>query len=509
MSNDLTRPDGALYDDRDRASVVDEVDDILGQVIDGRYEVVSRLGSGGMGFVWEARDVVRGQNVVLKTLRPELVNNEKTAERFLREAMASASIDHENVILVLGHGVTSSYGAYYVMERLVGMDLAAAMRKHGGPLPVELTLDLAEQVASALGAAHARGIIHRDLKPENIYLSEKDGREVVKVLDFGLARLLDAGNKLTETGAVIGTPRYMAPEQCQGEKADPRADVYSLALVMHEMLTARQPYREFGTYEILGKKMFEEMAPPSALDPPVILDPRLEALLMRCLSKAPEPRPADGAQMLEALVALREELRSGAPPVVAPSVRPPVGSERPPAPASVAPPPAPAPEVAKTMAMAHYAAPSSRPEMAAAAPASKRGVPAWAIAIATAVIVVGLGVGAFAGWMWLSQEPVEAAPRQAAPVAPAPPTPTPVVAPAARPAPIVRVTSEPRGAEVRAAGGRLLGETPLEVHIGDDLEDGASVELSMEGYASRVITVSGEVPTAHVMLHPTSEGDGP
>ncbi len=308
MSDDYTRPDGDL-DERARASVVDQVDDILGQTIDGRYEVISRLGQGGMGFVWEARDLVMGgRPVVLKTLRPELVNNEKTAERFSREAMASAAIDHENVIVVLGHGVTKSYGAYYVMERLMGHDLAAAIAKHGGPLPVPRTLEIAIQVASALGAAHERGIIHRDLKPENVFLAERDGGEVVKVLDFGLARLLEAGNKLTETGAVIGTPRYMSPEQCQGERVTPSADVYSLALVMHEMLTARQPYQGLGTYEILGKKMFEDMLPPSRLDPPVELDARVEAFLMRCLTRAPSERPADGKRMMEAHLALRIEV---------------------------------------------------------------------------------------------------------------------------------------------------------------------------------------------------------
>ncbi|MCA9604520.1 MAG: serine/threonine protein kinase, partial [Myxococcales bacterium] len=211
MTDDYTRPDGDLFDERERDSIVDEVDDILGETLDGRYEVLSRLGSGGMGFVWEARDLLmQGRSVVLKTLRPELVNNEKTAERFSREAMASAAIDHENVIVVLGHGVTANFGAYYVMERLVGRDLAAEIAAEGGPLSAARTIDIATQVASALGAAHARGIIHRDLKPENIYLAQRGERQIVKVLDFGLARLLDAGNKLTETGAVIGTPRYMA-----------------------------------------------------------------------------------------------------------------------------------------------------------------------------------------------------------------------------------------------------------------------------------------------------------
>lgn len=336
MTDDYTRPDTDLFPDEPTGSVMtEEVDAILGETIDGRYEVLSRLGQGGMGFVFEAKDLaLGGQSVVLKTLRPQLVKDERSAQRFTREAMASARIDHPHVIKVTGYGVNEDHGAYYVMERLVGMDLGAVLNNATAPLSAQRTLHIAKQVASALAAAHRQGIVHRDLKPENIFLTTKDGDEdYVKVLDFGLARLLDA-TKLTETGAVIGTPRYMSPEQCRGQPVDPRADLYSLGAVMMEMLTGIQPYTGIGTFELLGKKMFEDVVAPSALEPPVHIDPRLEAFLMRLLSREPEPRPVDGGQLLEIVERLERDLRvpaqGFAPPGAVRQTHAPAESEAPP-----------------------------------------------------------------------------------------------------------------------------------------------------------------------------------
>jgi len=468
MSEDYTRPDGGLADAQSYGAFTDQVDDILGETIDGRYEIISRLGAGGMGFVYEARDVVLdGRVVVLKTLRPELVNNETTAERFTREAMAQAAIDHPNVIRVIRHGVTQEYGAYYVMERLIGQDLGARLTSRG-PLSVSQTLRIVADVAAALGAAHARGIIHRDLKPENIFLvDEGDGADHVKVLDFGLARLLDAGNKLTETGAVIGTPRYMAPEQTAGEKAAPSADVYSMGLVMHEMLTGIQPYAGLGTYEILGKKMFEDYGPPSALDPPVDIDPRVEAFLMRCLAREPSERPGDGDALAKEVARLREALQ-----------RP---SDRPPA-ASSAPPPVSAP-----------------PGVSVTAPPKARGVPWLWIGALFAALVTGAIV--LIAILWGALEP-RAVPLDATPTPTRTPTPDPDPTPTPDPAPeTVIVDSEPAGAEVRARG-RAVGVTPATLRVPDDVGDGAEVELVLEGYQPRRIHVSSDVPHTHVMLHP-------
>jgi len=487
-----------------------EVDDILGAVIDGRYEVVTRLGQGGMGFVYEARDLaLDGREVVLKTLRPELVNNERTAERFNREAMMQARIAHENVIVVTGHGVTKDYGAYYVMERLVGQDLGALLKTLNHPLPVHRILSITKQVAAALGAAHANEIVHRDLKPENIFLTTKsDGTEHVKVLDFGLARMLDAGNKLTETGAVIGTPRYMAPEQCHGQKADSRADIYSLGLVMYEMLSGEMPYQRLSTYEILGKKMFDDVQPLSEKVPPIQVDPRIEAFVMRCLSKTRDARIRDGAAMGSELEILEKQLQSPVAPRAGDGRAVPKTMRISSAPVLAAPPP--------TGIRPPSAVPSA-PGRAAASPTvvpaapRKRARALWmAVAAFGVVVVTGLGIAGLVLFLTRTAAEVSESPSIVAPPA-APETPPTVsdsapVAPVetaeapAAASPAIHVRSEPPGAEVRH-GERVIGHTPLELRVPEDVAEGDTVELSLAGYTTRAIRISAAVPTAHVRLH--------
>ncbi len=501
MSEDYTRPDLGLFGQLEapEGPVNQEVDDILGAVIDGRYEVVTRLGQGGMGFVYEARDLaLGGREVVLKTLRPELVNNEKTAQRFSREAMVQARIDHENVIVVTGHGVTEDYGAYYVMERLVGQDLGTLLATLSGPMPVPRVLSIVSQVAAALGAAHALAIVHRDLKPENIYLTTTpEGRELVKVLDFGLARMLDAGNKLTETGAVIGTPRYMAPEQCHGKKADARADIYSLGLVMYEMLSGVQPYAHLRTYEILGKKMFDDVKPLSELEPPVDLDPRLEAFVMRCLSRSPEARLEDGARLGEELRSLEAQLRE---PSLAGAVEPGETpwirhrSDAPPAPSAIKPPSFTGSAPALPVAVA--------PTAVAVAPAAPRPRALWAALLGCALLgFVGLFVAGVA-FVFLSRPDAPPSSPTAAPsTAPGPVAVAPEVSePAVDTVATIHVRTEPAGADVRHEG-RLLGQTPLELRVPRDVAEGDTIELSLDGYATRTIRITSDVPTAHVRLH--------
>ncbi|MGE3636034.1 MAG: serine/threonine-protein kinase, partial [Sandaracinaceae bacterium] len=179
----------------------DDDDDIIGKIIDGRYQVESLIGAGGMGFVYMTMHVQLGQRYVLKTLRPELMSSESSRERFLREARSTSMIRHPHVVDVKDFGVHPTFGAYYVMERLEGRDLEQIMRE-GKRIEPRRAVRIARQVASALGEAHAQGIIHRDLKPANVFLLEPSGDpDHVKVLDFGLARVMDANRRLTETGA--------------------------------------------------------------------------------------------------------------------------------------------------------------------------------------------------------------------------------------------------------------------------------------------------------------------
>ncbi len=481
-----------MDEDDPRAPVdrpVPDPDDIVGQTIDGRYQVLSRIGAGGMGFVFEARHAQLGQTLVLKTLRPELLSSATITERFVREAQSATRIRHPHVIDVKDFGVHPRFGAYYVMERLDGRDLQA-LTEAEGPVPAARAIRILTQVAGALGAAHRVGVIHRDLKPANVFLVAQGAEpDFVKVLDFGLAKVMGANRRLTETGQVLGTPRYMAPEQCAGERVDARADVYSAGMLLWQLLTGQEPYAEMGTYEILGQKMFEEMRAPSALEPPVRVPSRVEALLMRCLSKDPAARPADGAALHAELEHLARDPRD-APPT------PPGGS--------VAPPSAPSPPVPSP------SAPPPRASSAPPPPPRSRGLIAGATSIALVLAAAGVAL-----YLALRPAPDRSPPPTPPTVGPAarlaspsPPDPRPADPPPAdppaapRPAPaVIAVRSDPPGAEVRT-GDRVLGVTPLDIRVPGDVPEGATVRIALEGYAPREITILRGVPSAHVQLHP-------
>lgn len=502
MSDEPTFIDQGFAGSAGEAKSHDHVDEILGEVLAGKYEVVSRLGAGGMGYVFEARYIQLEQDVVLKTLRPELMSSGSVTERFIREAQAASRIRHPHVISVQDFGVHPRFGAFYVMEKLDGRDLENLVRSEGA-LAVERAIHILRQVASGLAAAHAVNIIHRDLKPANVFLIHQGyDADFVKVLDFGLARVMDANRKLTETGQVIGTPRYMAPEQCAGKKVDARADVFSAALMFWEMLTGVQPFSGLGTYEILGKKMFEDMISPRQLDPPVMLPAAVERLLMACLSKDPAWRPADGAALEQALVELAGQDLS-VPEIMTPAPPPPAAAAPAPSapahsasahPAHAHAQPAPAPSASAHSASAHSASAHSAPVHAAPARSRSR---VWLLVAAIVVAVLGAGSGV-ALRLWLTSDPAPEAPSQNQPApeqVTAEPDPT-------RPATmIVTVRSDPPGATV-LVGADPLGTTPLDVRVPDDIADGQTVRIRLEGYQERDITIVHGVPDAHVQLHP-------
>ena len=502
VDSDVTRADASVDDE----SATGEGDPLIGVLIDGRYEIIEWIGTGGMGVVYRARHVRLETDVVLKTLRPELTASEKTRARFTREAQSSTKVQHPHVIKVHDYGVHPDFGAYYVMEHLDGIDLAAAMRKAKDPIPIPRALHITRQVASALGSAHRARVVHRDLKPENVFLIERDGHpDFVKVLDFGLARLMDANRRLTETGQVIGTPRYMAPEQCQGNPVDARADVYSLALILHQMITGRQPYQGLGTYEILGQKMFDAIPAPSAMKPPVEIPAPLERFLMRCLGREPDARPADGAKMGEDMARLVEQLgvepgpfvrRSSLANVEAwPEAEPDsaVFGRTSSGPKSVS-----SPERAKRGA---FSIPP--PEVVAGPPSNRRSI---GVALGVAFLVMALG-GPLV-WLGLTYGPGAdrgAGPRDAIASTGGPASVETAEAPAepVEEITVVTIASEPPGAEVRF-GEQLLGETPLEVRLEGELGEGAQVEVSLEGHVAREISLFAAVPHPHVRLHPVS-----
>lgn len=214
-----------------------------GDLIMGRYRLISLLGQGGMGSVWRAEHVELKNQVAIKLLDPAIAGNEEMIGRFLREARAAASLQNRHVIQIFDHGVEDGE-AFMVMELLEGESLGERLQK--GPLPVEDTIKFMCQVMRAMGKAHDAGIIHRDLKPDNIFITYDDEGEYAKVLDFGVAKVAgDLGitnGVKTQTGMMLGTPFYMSPEQAKAKKVDARTDVWALAVITYECLTGKRPF---------------------------------------------------------------------------------------------------------------------------------------------------------------------------------------------------------------------------------------------------------------------------
>ncbi|MCZ7686662.1 MAG: serine/threonine protein kinase, partial [Sandaracinaceae bacterium] len=234
-----------------------------------RYRITGLVAVGGMGCIYDALDEREGERVALKTLQPRFAERPRVVGRFLREAQALARAHSPHIVSISAHGRLPDGRAYYVMELMRGQTLSDAIEGAGGPLEPVRAVRLAQQIAAGLGHAHAIGMVHRDLKPENVFLCElEDGREHVKILDFGLAKALDGSMDVTVGDEVLGTPCYMAPEQVFGRRADARTDVYACGVVLYEMLTGRVPFDGEAAVDIMRAHVEEAPRPPSQLDPP-------------------------------------------------------------------------------------------------------------------------------------------------------------------------------------------------------------------------------------------------
>lgn len=382
-------------------------DPLIGRVLDDRYEIVGIIGEGGMGTVYRARRVALGDEVAVKILHQKFVKDAAAVERFRREARAAARLHHPNIVGIHDFGESHDDGdrrVFIAMELIDGESLRAVLQR-------ELTLQtprallLMRDICAGVGAAHRQSIVHRDLKPDNIIRVEHDAyqeRETVKVVDFGIAKLRDAtdpmAHTLTQAGMIMGTPYYMSPEQCRGESLDVRADVYSLAAILFEMLAGRPPFIAPTMTGIVAKHLTE---PPPPLPTRSGVTPALDAVVQRALSKSPEARQADATEFANELKAAMD----GVPPafvsggaaiprtVLAANVPPPL-------PAVVTP-----PTVVSTPASPHYAPPvftGAHPQRRVTVAVPERAPRRIGLFIFLFVFIIGLfGVVGVGAWLVL------------------------------------------------------------------------------------------------------------
>ena len=412
-------------------------DPLIGQVIDTRYEVVSVLGEGGTGSVYEVRHTTLGRRFALKVLRKDIARDAQIVTRFIQEAKAAAAIGHPNIVAVSDFGEVqpdksaplNAKVPYFVMELLTGASLANVLRSEKKIAP-DRAASIGMQCALGLAAAHEAGVIHRDLKPDNVFLVRSGDREFVKLLDFGLAKIAGT-SRVTRQGIIFGTPHYMSPEQAAGLPVDHRSDIYALGVILYECITGRVPFEADSYKAVLDHHIntppvpLEERAPePSQVGP-------LGGVVMRCLAKNPADRFATMAELAAALEeALAEMPRS---------------EEEAPAP------PARGDKAAK---LAKAAAPAAAKPAAKAAPAVAA-VPAAPAAqpqgtspltlVVGAVVIVAVGL---LGWRVLATDPTDA--QQQQPAAPTPVTAAPTPSPTPPPVTPTVVAPQPTATQPAA-----------------------------------------------------------
>ncbi|MGE3350270.1 MAG: protein kinase [Planctomycetota bacterium] len=292
---------------------------MAGRILGGKYRVLETLGAGAMGTVYLGEHVALKKRIALKVLHKELQVGEEAWKRFQREGIAAGQVNHPNAIQIFDFDRTDEGLCFLAMEHVEGQNLKAWLEQHGA-MNADAALGLMRQLLSTLGEAHAHGIVHRDLKPENLMVQEgRDGELHLKVLDFGLSKLVDRpldASMLTMSGRVMGTPLYMAPEQWNGEEVDARSDLYAAALILYELLTGKQPFKGSNLTETLVKSTTEP--PPSMLTQelrePLPVD--LDEVVLRGLEKDRDARFQTAADLQEALDAVRmDRVSRGGKPV--------------------------------------------------------------------------------------------------------------------------------------------------------------------------------------------------
>jgi len=324
-------------------------DPYVGREIANQFRILEKIGSGGMGAVYKAEQPDMRRFVAVKILHPRYLSRPDLVSRFRREARAMSHLQHPNTAKVYLYGQLEDGACYFVMEYLAGKNLAQTVRAEG-PMSPERAVAVMSQACGALAEAHAQGIVHRDLKPENIFLTNLGGiADYVKVLDFGLAKVTEREMRpgsliLTQEGMVFGTPEFMSPEQARGEKLDGRSDIYSLGIILYELLTGKLPFDANQPMEFIQRHIKDPPIPLSKRAPGRNFPPALEAVVDKALSKKPEDRYASATELGQAL---RDSIAppqsqppppmTSQPPAPPPSSSTPSFSPAPPAPVTNAP----------------------------------------------------------------------------------------------------------------------------------------------------------------------------
>jgi serine/threonine protein kinase len=359
-----------------------QIEDRTGQLIAGKYRVEKQLGTGSFGRVWCCREEPLGRLVVLKVLHPQWAGVPEIVARFRREAMATDRVHHPHICRVYDYAATADGAPYIAMEYLEGVTLKSELVRLGR-MPLARVAALMAPVCDAIHAAHAAGIVHRDLKPENIMIALREGREDAIILDFGIAKVLGAQEKLTQLGTLMGTPVYMSPEQCRGlADIGPPADVYALAIIVYELLAGQPPFIGRTVPELALKHVLE-IPPPLLGVPPVLAE-----TIATCLAKEQAARPSIqvlGHALLQAMNLTAENSPSTSAAV-----------ERFPSPAPTA---APTPDQSPPATISRHEAPTILSPQGgneveaqlATPPPTERSGWSWGIFVLLAVIVGALG----------------------------------------------------------------------------------------------------------------------
>lgn len=265
-----------------------------------QYEIIRTIGEGGAGVVYEALQLASERIVAIKMLPDTDVVDERSLQRFKREAKTTSALDHPNIVKIFSFGISEDSRPYFVMEYLNGKTLAEVLKSEGTP-SLERLRNIFLELMSALEYAHSKGVVHRDIKPGNVMLCSTDNSETAKLLDFGIARRDDSEDerKLTKTGTLVGSPSYMSPEQCKGQELDFRSDIYSLGCVMYECLCGKAPFVGENSVNVLMMHLNDAVPPLESVRSDLNLPPRLPSVIYNCLEKDPSRRPQNMTEVLK------------------------------------------------------------------------------------------------------------------------------------------------------------------------------------------------------------------